>query len=63
MKQSLKKALGGAFVLHMPMKLKDITGADAGSIGPIGFKGRIIADNRLKDANNLYSGANKNDYI
>ena len=26
------------------------------------FKHRIIADNRLKDANNLFSGANKNDY-
>ncbi len=42
--------------------MKEITGADAGSIGPLGFKGRIIVDNRLKDANNLYSGANKNDY-
>ena len=42
--------------------MKNITGADAGSIGPIGFKGRIFADNRLKDANNIYSGANKNDY-
>ncbi len=39
-----------------------ITGADAGSIGPIGFKGRIIADFKLKDRNNLFSGANKNDY-
>jgi prolyl-tRNA synthetase len=45
-----------------PDELKQITGADAGSIGPVGFKGRIIADLRLKDANNLYSGANKNDY-
>ena len=26
------------------------------------FSGRIIADNRLKDANNMFSGANKNDY-
>lgn len=45
-----------------PDELKELTGADAGSIGPIGFKGRIIADNRLKGANKLYSGANKNDY-
>lgn len=45
-----------------PEELKEITGADAGSIGPIGFKGKIIADLRLKDANNMYSGANKNDY-
>ena len=40
----------------------EITGAEAGSIGPIGFKGRIIADLKLKDRNNLYSGANKNDF-
>jgi len=37
-------------------------GADAGSIGPIGFDGRIIADKLLKEGNNLFSGANKNDY-
>jgi prolyl-tRNA synthetase len=58
----LEKVLGGVIRPAHPDELKDITGADAGSIGPIGFKGRIIADNRLKDANNLYSGANKNDY-
>lgn len=45
-----------------PDELKEITGADAGSIGPVGFSGRIIADLRLKDANNMFSGANKNDY-
>ena len=58
----LERILGGAIRPAHPDELKEITGADAGSIGPIGFKGRIIADNRLKDANNLYSGANKNDY-
>ncbi|HQW83670.1 MAG TPA: hypothetical protein PK987_04375, partial [Ferruginibacter sp.] len=43
-----------------PEELKDISGADAGSIGPVGFSGRIIADNRLKDANNyLKHGTNK----
>ncbi|MEI7812212.1 MAG: proline--tRNA ligase [Ignavibacteria bacterium] len=45
-----------------PDELKELTGADAGSIGPAGFKGRIIADLRLKDGNNLFSGANKNGY-
>ncbi len=45
-----------------PEELKEITGADAGSIGPIEFKGRIIADNLLQARNNLYSGANKNDF-
>ncbi len=58
----LESALGGSVRPAHPEELKEITGADAGSIGPIGFKGRIIADLRLKDANNLYSGANKNDF-
>jgi len=42
-----------------------ITGADAGSIGPIGIKRdnvKIIADFLLRDADELVSGANKNDY-
>lgn len=58
----LETALGGNVRPGHPEELKEITGADAGSIGPIGFKHRIIADLRLKDGNNLYSGANKNDY-
>lgn len=58
----LLKELGGNVRSAHTEELLEITGADAGSIGPIEFKGRIIADNRLKDANNLYSGANKNDY-
>jgi len=58
----LTKVLGGNVRPAHPEELAAITGADAGSIGPIGFKGRIIADLKLKDRNNLYSGANKNDY-
>ncbi|MEW6196840.1 MAG: proline--tRNA ligase [Bacteroidota bacterium] len=58
----LGSVLGGNVRPCHPDELKEISGADAGSIGPIGFKHRIIADNLLKDANNLYSGANKNDY-
>ncbi len=54
--------LGGNLRSAHPEELQEISGADAGSIGPIGFTGRIIADFRLKDSNNLYSGANKNDY-
>ena len=43
--------------------LKDLTGADGGSIGPVGLRGfKIIADKRLEGANGLISGANKNDY-
>ncbi len=52
---------GGEFRAASPEDLRATTGADAGSIGPIGFKGRIIADLRLKDANGLISGANVND--
>ncbi|MBZ0181164.1 MAG: proline--tRNA ligase [Melioribacteraceae bacterium] len=58
----LESVLGGNVRPGHPEELKNITGADAGSIGPIGFKHRIIADLRLKDGNNLYSGANKNDF-
>ena len=58
----LSAIIGGTIRPGHPDELKEITGADAGSIGPIGFKHRIIADLRLKDANNLFSGANKNDF-
>ena len=58
----LEKILGGTIRPGHPDELKELTGADAGSIGPIGFKGRIIADLRLKERNNLFSGANKNDF-
>lgn len=58
----LEKAAGCAIRPGHPDELKEITGADAGSIGPVGFSGRIIADNLLQGRNNLYSGANKNDF-
>jgi prolyl-tRNA synthetase len=58
----LLKVLGGNIRPGHAEELKEITGAEAGSIGPIGFNGRIIADLRLKDANNLYSGANQDNY-
>ena len=44
----LEKVLGGNIRPAHPEELKEITGADAGSIGPIGFKGRIIADLNIK---------------
>ncbi|MDR3668242.1 MAG: proline--tRNA ligase [Ignavibacteriaceae bacterium] len=58
----LEKILGGTVRPGHTDELKELTGADAGSIGPISFNGKIIADLRLKNGNNLYSGANKNDY-
>lgn len=48
-----------------PDELNEISGADAGSIGPIGLKSSdvlLVADLRLKDADELVSGANLNDY-
>ncbi len=53
-----------------PDRLIALTGADGGSIGPVGLRERtpasklfkIIADKRLEGANNLVSGANRNDY-
>jgi prolyl-tRNA synthetase len=53
-----------------PENLLSLTGADGGSIGPVGLRERtaaaagfrIIADRRLEGANNLISGANRNDY-
>ncbi len=58
----LEKYLVSAVRPAHPEELVEFSGAEAGSIGPIDFKYKIIADNRLKDANNLYSGANKTDY-
>lgn len=48
-----------------PEELYDIAGAEAGSIGPVNLKNKnvkIIADHRLRDADELISGACKNNY-
>ncbi|PKL84054.1 MAG: proline--tRNA ligase [Ignavibacteriae bacterium HGW-Ignavibacteriae-3] len=58
----LGSVLGGVVRPAHPDELKEISGADAGSIGPIGFPHRVLADALLADGNNLYSGANKNDF-
>jgi prolyl-tRNA synthetase len=60
--EKLVAALGGKVRPAHPDELKEITGADAGSIGPIGTSLRVIADVKLRHANNMVSGANKNDY-
>ena len=60
--EKLAAALGGKIRPAHPDELMEITGADAGSIGPIGTKLRVIADVKLRNANNMVSGANKNDY-
>jgi prolyl-tRNA synthetase len=49
-------------------RLREMIGADGGSIGPVGLKAhaggkfRVLADKRLEGANNLISGANRNDF-
>ncbi len=54
---------GGALEAMDTTELMKLTGADAGSIGPVALEGfRIIADRRLEEANGLVSGANKNDF-
>ncbi len=60
----LQTVLGTDVRPAQPEELLALTGADAGSIGPIGLKAKfkIIADKRLEGANGMYSGANKNDY-
>lgn len=60
----LSAALGGGDIEPInEEELMSLTGADAGSIGPLHLSGfRIIADKRLEHANNLISGANRNDY-
>ncbi len=60
----LTASLGGGTIEPFEAgQLQTLTGADGGSIGPIGLKSfRIIADKRLEGANDLISGANRNDY-
>ena len=59
----LSSARPGEIEAFPPDELRDVTGADAGSIGPVRLEGfTMIADRRLQGANNLISGANKNDY-
>jgi prolyl-tRNA synthetase len=60
----LGAALTGEFRPARPEELLELTGADAGSIGPVNLRTpmRVIADLRLKNANGMISGANKNDY-
>ncbi len=59
----LTAALGKSATAIEPEELVKLTGANAGSIGPIGLKKfRIIADKRLEGANELISGANRDDF-
>lgn len=57
-------AVGGGDLAPIEAEeLLTLTGANAGSIGPVNLNGfRIIADKRLENANGVISGANRNDY-
>jgi prolyl-tRNA synthetase len=47
----------------LPEEIRDLFGADPGSLGPVGVKNlRLLADNVLQDRKNMICGANKNDY-
>ena len=45
-----------------PEEIREHFGADAGSLGPIGVKVRILADEALRGRLNMIAGANKNDH-
>jgi len=47
----------------VPEEIRDLFGADPGSLGPVGVKNmRLLADNELQGRKNMICGANKNDY-
>ena len=64
MNESKLMAVLGSEVRPMESdRLLALTGAEAGSIGPVGLKNfRILADKRLEGGNRLISGANRNDF-
>ena len=46
-----------------PEEIKELFGAEAGSLGPVGVKNmRVIADEALRGRHNMIGGANKDDY-
>src|SRR5207244_4384724 len=45
-----------------PEEVREHTGAAPGSVGPIGFRHRILADASLQGRRNLVAGANRDDY-
>jgi len=52
-----------AFRPARPEEIRQLFGADPGSLGPVGVaKLRIVADNALQDRRNMIAGANRDDY-
>jgi prolyl-tRNA synthetase len=60
--EKLPKLLGAGFRPAHPDEIREHTGASAGSVGPIGFKGRILADTLLEGTRGMVSGANEDDF-
>ncbi|HTR99498.1 MAG TPA: proline--tRNA ligase [Bacteroidota bacterium] len=59
----LASVLGTAVRPVEAERLRSLTGADGGSIGPVGLRGfTILADERLRGGSGLVGGANRNDY-
>jgi prolyl-tRNA synthetase len=44
-----------------PESIRAAFGADPGSLGPVGFKGRVIADRTVAAMHDMVTGANRND--
>jgi len=58
----LQAVFGAGIRPAHPDELRNLTGAGAGSIGPVGLDGfQIFADKRLEGASGLISGANRDD--
>ena len=58
-------ALAGdpAFRPAQPVEIRQVFGADPGSLGPVGVTGlRILADHALEGRRNMIAGANRDDY-
>ncbi len=55
----LAKALGGNYRPAQPDEIREAFGADGGSLGPVGFKGEIVADELLREGQYV-AGANRN---
>ena len=60
--EKLGAHLGAGFRPAHPEEVKEHTGAEPGSVGPVGFKGRILADQLLEGTHGMVSGANEDDY-
>jgi prolyl-tRNA synthetase len=60
--EKVMKHLGAAFRPAHPEEVREHTGADPGSVGPVGFTGRILADELLEGTHGMVSGANEDDY-